>query len=994
MEDNAQTRKQHIDELVTRHANIAKLEQQRNTERTCAEGSQKEQEWFAGELIDNSAVATFVLNRQHTVVLWNKACEELTGIPASHMKGTDHQWKPFYTQKRPVLADIIIDGSFDDMPSLYGKFTRSTLLINGLHSEGWRQNLNGRDRYIIFDASPIFNTKGEMVAVIETLQDISERKSAEETLLLRGQQLHKLVQSIRAITEVLEIPIVLRQLVGAAIELTEAQAGAAGVILNNQMVFTEYNQKGQLIPIDYRFAAGYGVPGWVMQTRGAYLSADAESDPHVIPEIQKALGFRTLANVPIFNRHVELIGCIEVHNKRGGHPFNELDVELLSGLADSASVALENARMLDERKKAEEALRASEERFRFALKAANQGLYDLNVQTGETQVSPEYATMLGYDPTVFHETNEAWIERLHPEDREGVVSMFRNYIAGKVPDYRVEFRHRTKSGKWKWILSLGRVVEWDARGEPLRMMGTHTDITNLKYAEESIARERILSDHIINSLPGIFYMYDDNGKLVRWNKKHEEVTGYSPQELFGMHPADFFTEAHKQYMVSRVQSVFTEGEAFAEAPLLTKSGEHIPYLFTGRLTVLDGRQYLLGVGVDITDRKRVAEEKDSLQSQLLQAQKMESVARLAGGVAHDFNNMLGVILGHVELAMMQGDPRDQVNAHLEEIHKAAKRSADLTRQLLAFARRQTVTPKVLDLNDCVTGMLKMIQRLIGEDIDLVWMPGTDIWRVKIDPAQIDQILANLCVNARDAIAGVGKVTIETQNITFDEAYCAVHKGFGCGAYVMLAVSDDGSGMSKNVIDHLFEPFFTTKEVGKGTGLGLATVYGIVKQNEGFINVYSEPTEGTTFKAYLPRFFGEAREQKSESALETPKGSGEKVLLVEDEAAILHIGKAMLEKLGYKVLTASTPGEALRQFKAHVAEIQLLITDVVMPEMNGRDLAKLIIEIKPELKCLFISGYTADVIAHHGMLAGNLHSLQKPFSMNDLASKVREALDRE
>ena len=314
---------------------------------------------------------------------------------------------------------------------------------------------------------------------------------------------------------------------------------------------------------------------------------------------------------------------------------------------------------------------------------------------------------------------------------------------------------------------------------------------------------------------------------------------------------------------------------------------------------------------DITERKRAEEEKDKLQAQLLQAQKMESVGRLAGGVAHDFNNMLSAILGHAELAMMRCTPSEPIHAHLKVIEDSAHRSADLTRQLLAFARKQTVAPKVLDINDTVSGMLKMLLRLIGEDIDLVWMPGAGLWQVKIDPSQIDQLLANLCVNARDAIAGVGKVTIETENIAFDEAYCAVHPGFACGEYVMLAVSDDGCGMDKEVLDHIFEPFFTTKEVGKGTGLGLATVYGIVKQNEGFINVYSEPDKGTTFKIYLPRFVGEAMEPTAESTAETPKGHGETVLLVEDEPVILDVSREMLEQLGYTVLIAGTPGEALR-----------------------------------------------------------------------------------
>ena len=342
---------------------------------------------------------------------------------------------------------------------------------------------------------------------------------------------------------------------------------------------------------------------------------------------------------------------------------------------------------------------------------------------------------------------------------------------------------------------------------------------------------------------------------------------------------------------------------------------------------------------EIVERKRAEEEKDALQRQLQQAQKMESVGRLAGGVAHDFNNMLSAILGHAELAMMQYSPSEPLQDDLKAIKRAAQRSADLVRQLLAFARKQTVAPIILDFNATVSGMLKMLRRLIGEDIDLVWMPAAGLWPVKIDPSQIDQLLANLCVNARDAIAGVGKITIETENTAFDEAYCAVHPGFTCGEYVMLAMSDDGCGMNKEVLDHLFEPFFTTKEVGKGTGLGLATVYGIVKQNEGFINVYSEPDKGTTFKIYLPRFVGEAVVPTAISKAETPKGHGEMVLLVEDEAVILNVGRTMLERLGYTVLTASTPGEALRQTEAHAAEIRLLITDVIMPEMNGRELAE-------------------------------------------------------
>jgi signal transduction histidine kinase len=388
-------------------------------------------------------------------------------------------------------------------------------------------------------------------------------------------------------------------------------------------------------------------------------------------------------------------------------------------------------------------------------------------------------------------------------------------------------------------------------------------------------------------------------------------------------------------------------------------------------------------------------EKLSLESQLRQAQKMESVGRLAGGVAHDFNNMLGVIIGHTELALDQMDPAQPLYTCLQEIRKAADRSADLTRQLLAFARKQTVAPRVLELNETVEGMFKMLRRLIGEDIDLVWLPDSDLWPVKMDPSQIDQILANLCLNARDAIAGVGKVIIETHTVTFDEAYCTAHSGAVPGDFVMLAVSDDGHGMDKETLDKIFEPFFTTKELGKGTGLGLAMVYGIVKQNSGYINVYSEPEYGSTFKIYLPRWYTAKPEsrQKISPAVPDPQGH-ETILLVEDETAILETTKLILEKLGYRVLPASTPDKALSLVGEHNGEIHLLITDVVMPGMNGRDLAKKLVSSYPEIRILFMSGYTSEVIAHHGVLDDGIHFIQKPFLKHALAVKVREALGSE
>jgi nitrogen-specific signal transduction histidine kinase/CheY-like chemotaxis protein len=394
---------------------------------------------------------------------------------------------------------------------------------------------------------------------------------------------------------------------------------------------------------------------------------------------------------------------------------------------------------------------------------------------------------------------------------------------------------------------------------------------------------------------------------------------------------------------------------------------------------------------DITARKREEAEREKLEAQYLQAQKMEAVGRLAGGVAHDFNNMLSVILLHTEAALAKLDPADPLYADFEEIQKAGRRSADLTRQLLAFARKQAVAPKVLNLNETVEGMLKMLRRLIGEDISLSWKPGPALRQIHIDPTQIDQMLANLCVNARDAITDIGRIIIETANAVFDEAYCAEHAEYLPGEYVMLAIRDTGYGMDKETLSQIFEPFFTTKETGKGTGLGLATVYGIVKQNNGFITVDSEPGEGTTIKIFLPPYGGAVEQAAPESQAEAINGGPETILLVEDEPAILKLGKTILERLGYTVLTAATPGEAIQLAEERQGRIDLLMTDVVMPEMNGRDLANNLIARYPEIKRLFMSGYTADVIVHHGVLDEGVNFIQKPFSMKDLAAKVRETL---
>jgi len=400
---------------------------------------------------------------------------------------------------------------------------------------------------------------------------------------------------------------------------------------------------------------------------------------------------------------------------------------------------------------------------------------------------------------------------------------------------------------------------------------------------------------------------------------------------------------------------------------------------------------IVGTTRDITEEVNANEEREKLQQQLNQAQRLESIGRLAGGVAHDFNNMLNVIMGNAELAMDDAEPDTEIHESLQGINRAAHRSADLTRQLLAFARRQTISPKDINLNDLITNMLSMLRRLIGEGINLRWNPFENEVFTHIDPSQVDQILVNLLVNARDAIEGEGKITIETSFIEFDSEYCADHSGFIEGDYVMLAVSDNGSGMDKETQAQIFEPFYTTKGPNEGTGLGLATVYGIVKQNHGFINIYSEPDIGTTFRIYLPRIAPDTVAKTMETkAAPSPRGD-ETILLIEDENAMLGLTKRMLEKLGYCVLPASTPKTALELAEENKDKIDLLITDVILPEMNGRELSSLIQKHCPDIGIVYMSGYSANVIAHHGALDPGIHFLQKPFTTKPLADIIRRAL---
>jgi PAS domain S-box-containing protein len=596
-------------------------------------------------------------------------------------------------------------------------------------------------------------------------------------------------------------------------------------------------------------------------------------------------------------------------------------------------------------------------------------------------VSRRFAQYTGIAPEAAR--GSGWAAAVHPEDLERVQARWLQCVQSGSP-FEARYRLRGQDGAYRWFR--GRKVPLhDTGGHITQWFGTCTDITELMGAEEARARLAAL----VESSEDAILSKTLDGTITTWNAAAERLYGYAAPEVIGQ-PASRLVPPER-------------ADEWRGAMQRLRQGEQVPPFGTVRLRKGGGRVEvsvsispvrdtttgaLLGASTiarDITQRKR-------LEEQYLQAQKMEAIGRLAGGVAHDFNNLLTIINGYGSLLLASlpaGDPnRDLVG----EITKAGEHAALLTRQLLALSRKQVLHPEVLDLNDVVRETEKMLRRVIGEDIELATDLQPTLGRVHADPGQLTQVLLNLAVNARDAMPTGGPLTIETRNVYLDASYARDHAEVRPGPHVLLAVSDTGHGMAPEVRARLFEPFFTTKEPGKGTGLGLATVYGIVQQSGGHVCVYSEPGVGSTFKVYLPRVERPGQPGTSYQGIRAAPRGDETVLLVEDDEGVRSLVQRVLQDGGYHVLVAGSGREALHVCAQQGSPIHLLVTDVVMPEMGGRPLAEQLLGLHPELRVLYLSGYTDDAIIRHGVLVAEVHFLQKPFAPAALAQKVREVLD--
>ncbi len=640
------------------------------------------------------------------------------------------------------------------------------------------------------------------------------------------------------------------------------------------------------------------------------------------------------------------------------------------------------SRDITERRRAEQALHESEERFRRLSEASFAGI--AITDSGRIiDCNSRLAEMLGYEPQALVGMQIAnFVELESPE------VMLEHILAGGEEPH--ECRVRRRDGSTFPAESYAKALP--LKGRTIRV-AAFRDITERKRWEETLLREKQFSDSAIESVPGAFFLVDQNGKILRWNRNLMEVAGYSTAEIERMRLPDFFEGAERLRMEDGLREAFHAAESTVEARLVCSSGRRIDHLFTGRRIQLDEAPCLVVVGIDITERKRAEEEKSRLEDRLRQAHKMETIGQLAGGVAHDFNNLLSPILGYSELLLAETGPDDPCQQRLSVIRGAAERAASLTRQLLSFSRKQMLDMKTLDLNRILQDFDRILRTTIREDVDLTIILGPDLGHFSGDVSQVEQIILNLASNAQDALPSGGSVVIETYNADADEAFCARYPFVIPGHYVVLSITDNGHGMDAETLQHIFEPFYTTKAMGKGTGLGLATVYGVVKQHRGYIFVSSAPGSGSEFKVFWPQIEEPVEVKPASTGARQVKRGSETIVVVEDNELVRDLASSILTRNGYDVIVLPGAEECLQLLEERKPPIDLLLTDVVMPKINGKELYQRLNARYPGLKVLFMSGYAGNVISYHGVLDEGFNFIQKPFSVEALAGKVREVLER-
>ncbi|MEW6350738.1 MAG: PAS domain S-box protein [Thermodesulfobacteriota bacterium] len=1003
--------------------------------------------------VEQSSLGIAVVDLQGDLLFLNRAFARLHGYEPSDILGQNLSVFHTAAQMPAVLAA--------------NERIKETGFFSG---EIWHVRKDGTEFPTFMDNSLLRDQAGNPIGMIGTLHDITEQKRIEKSLELQKEKLETVLEHA-------PFGLVLIDEDGTFRYMNPVFRSLFGYSLSEIRSGKEW------------FRKAFPDPEYRRKVIGTWVSDSAEFGPGMQRPRTFTVTCADGTEKVIHFRPVQLVN--------GQHLMTCEDVT--------------------EQRQALDALKESEQRLELALKGADLGLWDWNLLTGEAYFNERWAGMLGFEP---HEIppNTGYIRSLvHRADLSRVIGSMREHFRGRTPSYEVEFRMRSKSGAWKWILARGKVVERDEKGRAVRVTGTHLDVTQSKQLREqrdrlfslsadllcvarfdgyfsqlnpawtrtlgwtekelmgrrwlefvhpddraateastrdlvsghavltfenrclckngthrwlswnavaakedgliyAVARDITESKHaeetlresrrqymslyeeakrakelyrsLLDATPEAVVVYDLEGKTLYVNQSFTRIFGWTLDELKDRR-IPYVPESERESSMVIIRDLIEKGTPCVgfETKRSTKEGGLLDIsLSAGRY--LDHKGEPAGMVVvlgDITEQKR-------LEEHLRHSTKMEAIGRLAGGIAHDFNNLLTAISGYAGILLQQMEEGLPHREKVSQIGIAAGRAAQLTRQLLAFSRKQLLEVKVMELNQAVHQFENILQRVIGEDVEFVTILDPCAGRVQADPGQIEQILMNLAANARDAMPGGGRLTIETANVILDEEYARVRAEVKPGPYVMLAVSDTGSGMDAQVRSRVFEPFFTTKEKGVGTGLGLATVYGIVKQHQGHIAVYSELGTGTTFKVYFPRA-EQVMDTDSEACQTIRLRPGrETILVVEDEEIVRKLTEEVLEMMGYTVLGAGDPDEALDICRDTPGPIHMLVTDVVLPRMDGRALFVRIAESRPQMKVLYVSGYTENFIVHHGVLERGVHFLQKPFTVDGLVGKVQQVLE--
>jgi PAS domain S-box-containing protein len=764
------------------------------------------------------------------------------------------------------------------------------------------------------------------------------------------------------------------------------------------------HEDGYLKAIDVVWAdepSGGGPTGTALREGRIVVGRDFATDPTVAPWKEEALrrGYRSATSIPVAHDG-QMLAVISMYSG-GVAAFSRDELRILTQLSNDIAFGLNAVRQRAVQARQEFELRGARAQLSYVLEGSSDGFWDWDVLSGHVTFGQRTASMLGYELGELEPNVSTWDRLIYPDDSGRVRAAVESHLRGESGQFAIEHRALHKDGRWIWVLDRGKVVERGEDGKPKRMAGTYSDVTERKQAEESLRAtqgalqqsEQRFRDVAASADEYVFEM-DTQGVVTYISEVVERVLGYRPEEVVGKSFLLFMGPEERAMSASFLGERVSRGEGFShfEHEARHRNG-HPVWLDASAVPVRSEDGSFVGyrgAALDVSRSHLAEKERTALQAQLAESQKLESIGRLAGGIAHDFNNLLTVILS------FGGEAREDVRKGkapelevLDEVMAAAKRATDLTRQLLAFARRQTVAPVILDLNEQVRAAHNLVKRVIGEDVRVVERLQVGPWFARCDPGLLGQVMVNLAVNARDAMPGGGTLTFSTRNVTVLPGEAVPDPAMEPGDYVLLQVEDTGTGMTPEVLARAFEPFFTTKGPGQGTGLGLATVYGIVKQSGACIGVRSTPGKGTTYDIFFPRQDGEPASLVLPST--QAEGGDETVLVVEDDPSVRAATVRALEAGGYRVLAASSAGEALDLADAQPGRVHVLLTDVVMPGRGGPEIARLLVEKRPDMGVLYMSGYSHDALGVSGVLGRGTNFIGKPFAADALRTRVREVL---